>query len=150
MVDKVFFCFDGFWVVGEMKDVLCSVGFVWGFMIVLVMKKEDWYFISFIESVWIFSGVKNKVLVKIFIVWFYFDKVIGLFVKVGVVMFIKIGIKGLLVEVVFFYIVYDELGFKLIIGGFKFVKVVFGIDMKIVLFDLVDFVVSGKLLVKDW
>ena len=150
MADKALFCPDGSWVAGEMKDAPRSAGFAWGLTTVPAMKKEDRHLTSFIESVWIPSGAKNKASAKTFIAWLYSDKATGLFAKAGAAMPTKTGTKGLPAEVAPFYTVYDEPGLKSTIGGFKSAKAVPGIDMKTALLDSVDSVASGKLSVKDW
>ncbi|MBD4653655.1 extracellular solute-binding protein, partial [Xanthomonas citri pv. citri] len=98
-------CPDGSWVAGEMKDAPRSAGFAWGLTTVPAMKKEDRHLTSFIESVWIPSGAKNKASAKTFIAWLYSDKATDLFAKAGAAMPTKTGTKGLLAEVAPFYTV---------------------------------------------
>ncbi|ASA20425.1 carbohydrate ABC transporter substrate-binding protein [Paenibacillus donghaensis] len=142
---------NGTWIAGEMGDAPKAEGFAWGLMPIPTLNEgDDRYIVTSMESVWVPSESKNKELAKEFVAFLYSDKAAAIFAKSNAVQPIKGIAEQLTGENQSFYSVYDAPQVKALVGGFVSTKPVEGVNIKAVLFDTANSIISKQKTAEDW
>lgn len=142
---------NGGWVTNEMKDAPRSEGFKWGFAPVPAAKANGVRYVNtFVDSVWVPSGAKNKDAAKKFIAFLYSDKAAAIFARSNAIQPIK-GLSATLTgDAATFYSPFADPKVQAVVGGFAATKPVPGVDIRNTLFETYNNVVAGTITIDDW
>ncbi|ENZ5598020.1 carbohydrate ABC transporter substrate-binding protein [Enterococcus hirae] len=149
--DKNMFMPNGTWIVGEMADAPRADGFTWGLMpLPSVEEGGKRYLTTSVESVWVPKEGKNTDLAKQFMAYLYSDEAAKIFLESNAIQPIK-GIEEKIEgETKAFYEIYQQEDVEALVGGFASTKPVEGVNIKEILFDSANSIISGDKTLKQW
>ena len=103
-----------------------------------------------VESVWVPKEGKNTDLAKQFMAYLYSDEAAKIFLESNAIQPIK-GIEEKIEgETKAFYEIYQQEDVEALVGGFASTKPVEGVNIKEILFDSANSIISGDKTLKQW
>ncbi|GAA1636162.1 carbohydrate ABC transporter substrate-binding protein [Actinoplanes couchii] len=149
--DKALFMPNGTWIVGEMKDAPRADGFAWGLTpLPAVTAGTKRYLTTSVESVWIPSAAKNKDAAKDFVTFLYSEEAAAIFAKSNAIQPVKGIASSVPDENKTFFQLYEDPNVAALVGGFASTAPVEGVDIKAVLFDTANSIISGDKTEDQW
>jgi N-acetylglucosamine transport system substrate-binding protein len=149
--NKALFMPNGTWIVGEMADAPRADGFEWGLTpLPAVTAGGKRYITTSVESAWIPAAAEHKDAAKDFIAYLYSDEAARIFAKSNAIQPIDGIAASLSGENAAFYRVYEDASVSALVGGFAGTAPVEGVDIKGVLFDTANSIISGDKTEAQW